>query len=69
MLDAQFTQQLQYDVITQIRFPNIQCFMSFRNDSFYKETVMPDHAVFTDADKTFITVGWVEDHIVDGCAA
>ena len=68
-MDAQFSQQLQYDVITQIRFPSMQSFVNFRNDSFYKEMVMPDHDVFTDADKTFITVGWVEDHIVDGRAA
>ncbi|KAK4459524.1 dimeric alpha-beta barrel [Cladorrhinum samala] len=69
VMDAQFSQQLQYDVITQIRFPSMQSFVNFRNDSFYKEMVMPDHDVFTDADKTFITVGWVEDHIVDGRAA
>ncbi|KAI0009449.1 EthD domain-containing protein [Xylariaceae sp. FL0662B] len=64
--DAQFFNNADYDMITQIRFPDIQCFVNFRNDPYYKEKVMADHHVFTDPEKQFMSVGWVEDHIVDG---
>jgi hypothetical protein len=49
--DDQFRNDAEYDIITQIRFPDIQCFVNFRNDPFYKEKVMADHDRFTDPDK------------------
>ncbi|KAI0016489.1 hypothetical protein F4780DRAFT_783188 [Xylariomycetidae sp. FL0641] len=66
LIDAQFINEASYDIITQIRFPNIQCFIDFRNDPFYKEKVKADHDVFTDPGKVVMSVGWVEDHIIDG---
>lgn len=51
VMDTQFIQDAGYDMITQIRFPDIQCFVNFRNDPFYQEKVMPDHDVFTDPER------------------
>ncbi|KAI0912703.1 EthD domain-containing protein [Ustulina deusta] len=66
VMDTQFIQGTGYDIITQIQFPDIQCFINFRNDPYYKEKVMQDHDVFTDPTRVYMSVGWVEDHIVDG---
>lgn len=66
VMDTQFIQVSEYDIITQIRFPDIQCFLNFKDDPFYKEVVAPDHDVFTDPQRVFLNIGWVEDHIVDG---
>ena len=49
--DDQFQNDAEYDIITQIRFPDIQCFVNFRNDPFYTEKVMADHDRFTDPDR------------------
>jgi hypothetical protein len=51
VMDAQFINDAPYDMITQIRFPAIQCFVNFRNDPYYKEKVMADHDVFTDPER------------------
>ncbi|KAI1198878.1 EthD domain-containing protein [Nemania serpens] len=66
VMDTQFVQGAGYDMITQIQFADIQCFVDFRNDPYYKERVMQDHDVFTDPARVYMSVGWVEDHIVDG---
>ncbi|KAL2126048.1 hypothetical protein VTI74DRAFT_1862 [Chaetomium olivicolor] len=66
VMDPQFIQDAGYDMITQIRFPDVQCFVNFRSDPFYKEKVMPDHDVFTDPERVYMSIGWVEDHIIDG---
>jgi hypothetical protein len=47
IMDKQFIQDSGYDIITQIRFPDIQCFINFRNDPFYQEKGKPDD-IFTD---------------------
>ena len=49
--DAQFFKSTTYDIITQIRFPDIKCFINFRNDPYYQDIVMADHDVFTDPEK------------------
>ena len=51
VMDGQFLQGAGYDMITQIHFKDIQSFVNFRNDPFYKDKVMPDHDVFTDPDR------------------
>lgn len=51
VMDPQFIQDARYDIITQIRFPDVQCFVNFRNDPFYTEKVMADHDVFTDPER------------------
>lgn len=47
IMDSQFINAAGYDIVTQIRFHDIQCFINFKADSFYKEKVMPDHDRFT----------------------
>ncbi|EXJ91406.1 hypothetical protein A1O1_04518 [Capronia coronata CBS 617.96] len=49
--DSQFANNNAYDMVTQIRFPEIDNFVSFRNDPFYVEKIMPDHDRFTDPDR------------------
>jgi hypothetical protein len=49
--DDQFRNDAEYDMITQIRFPDIQCFVNFRNDPFYTERIIADHDRFTDPDR------------------
>ncbi|CEJ94079.1 hypothetical protein VHEMI09633 [[Torrubiella] hemipterigena] len=61
-----FTNETNYDIITQVRFPDVQCWINFQNDPFYKEKVAPDHHRFTNPDRVFINIGWVEDFIIDG---
>jgi hypothetical protein len=39
-------QPIAYDMITQIEFPDIQCFVNFTEDPFYKEHILPDHGNF-----------------------
>ncbi|KAL1835949.1 hypothetical protein VTK73DRAFT_5252 [Phialemonium thermophilum] len=51
VMDPQFIQSIDYDIITQIRFPDVQCFVDFRADPFYKDRVAPDHDVFTDPER------------------
>ncbi|KAI0200587.1 EthD domain-containing protein [Astrocystis sublimbata] len=51
VMDEQFLQGTSYDMITQIQFKDIQSFVNFRNDPFYKDKVVPDHDVFTDPDR------------------
>lgn len=51
VMDLQFVNVAPFDIVTQIQFPDIQCFINFREDPFYKEKVMPDHNVFTDPEK------------------
>lgn len=49
--DAQFQNDADYDMVTQIRFPDIKNFVNFRNDPFYKKKVMSDHDHFTDPER------------------
>ncbi|EXJ93209.1 hypothetical protein A1O3_01766 [Capronia epimyces CBS 606.96] len=49
--DAQFPYNNAYDIVTQIRFPSIDNYVSFRNDPFYTEKIMPDHDRFTEPEK------------------
>ncbi|OAR02342.1 hypothetical protein LLEC1_04193 [Akanthomyces lecanii] len=69
VMDPQFVNDSGYDMVTQIRFPDIQCFINFKNDPFYKDRIMADHDRFTDPERVFLSVGWVEDHVVDGVVA
>ncbi|OCL03380.1 hypothetical protein AOQ84DRAFT_302904 [Glonium stellatum] len=67
--DIQFQNDADYDMVTQIRFPDTQNFVNFRNNPFYKEKIMADHDHFTDPERVFMSVGWVEGHIIDGQVA
>lgn len=47
-----FTNAADYDVVSQMMFPNVECFTSMLADPFYKENVMPDDANFADMSRT-----------------
>jgi EthD domain len=47
-----FTHTADYDVVSQMMFPDVECFTSMLADPFYKENVMPDDANFADMSKT-----------------
>ena len=39
---------LDYDLITQIRVPDVKCLIELKNDAFFKEKVLADNGRFTD---------------------
>ena len=47
-----FTNTADYDVVSQMRFPDMECFTSMLADPFYREKVMPDDANFADMART-----------------
>jgi EthD domain len=47
-----FTNTADYDVVSQMMFPDVECFTSMLADPFYKENVMPDDANFADMSRT-----------------
>ncbi len=47
-----FTNTADYDVVSQMMFPSVECFTSMLADPFYKENVMPDDVNFADMSKT-----------------
>lgn len=52
-----------YDVVTQIRFPDVQCYRAFQADRAYKEKIVPDHPNFSDMSRSFVSIGWFEEHV------
>lgn len=61
-----FTNTADYDVVSQMMFPDMECFTSMLADPFHKEKVMPDDANFADLSRTKMSIGWVEDVVKDG---
>jgi hypothetical protein len=51
ILDGWYQNDADYDIITQIGFPDIQNYINFRDDPVYKEKVEPDHYTFTDPER------------------
>lgn len=47
-----FTNTADYDVVSQMMFPDMECFTSMLADPFHKEKVMPDDANFADLSRT-----------------
>lgn len=47
-----FTNTADYDVVSQMMFPSVECFTKMLSDPFYKENVMPDDKNFADMSRT-----------------
>ena len=47
-----FANVADYDVVSQMMFPDVECFTSMLADPFYKENVMPDDVNFADMSRT-----------------
>jgi EthD domain len=47
-----FSNTADYDVVSQMMFPDVECFTSMLADPFYKENVMPDDTNFADMSRT-----------------
>jgi EthD domain len=58
-----------YDCFVQVVFKDVQDFINVKDDPYYKQVVMPDHANFADTKRTSMVTGWMETHIADGRAA
>ncbi|KAF7512303.1 hypothetical protein GJ744_001871 [Endocarpon pusillum] len=61
-----FTNTADYDVVSQMKFPTVECFTQMLADPFYRENVMPDDANFADMSRTKMSLGWVEEVVKDG---
>lgn len=47
-----FTNTADYDVVSQMMFPSVECFTNMLSDPFYRENVMPDDKNFADMSRT-----------------
>lgn len=52
IFDHQFANIADYDAVVQIVFRDIEDFVDFKNDPFYKEVVMADHDKFADTKRS-----------------
>ncbi|PLB47617.1 hypothetical protein P170DRAFT_359794 [Aspergillus steynii IBT 23096] len=54
-----------YDCVVQVMFHDVQDYLKARDDPFFQEVIVPDHAHFADSERTVFLAGWVEKFIVD----
>lgn len=47
-----FANTADYDVVSQMMFPDMECLTTMLADPFYKENVMPDDKNFADMERT-----------------
>ena len=47
-----FENMADYDVVSQMMFPDIECMKGLMGDPFYQENVMPDDKNFADMSRT-----------------
>jgi len=47
-----FTNTADYDVVSQMMFPDIECLTKMLADPFYQQNVMPDDRNFADMERT-----------------
>jgi EthD domain len=57
-----FANVADYDVVSQMMFPDVECFTSMLADPFYKENVMPDDVNFADMSRTKYAVPLPSKH-------
>ncbi|KAM0545986.1 hypothetical protein ACHAPJ_011098 [Fusarium lateritium] len=61
----QFANTTDYDAIIQIMFEDVEDFVRMKEDPDYKERVVPDHEEFANTERSRMTIGLVQDIIVD----
>ncbi len=47
-----FENTADYDVVSQMMFPDVKCMKGLMGDPFYQENVMPDDKNFADMSRT-----------------
>ncbi|KAL3473671.1 EthD domain-containing protein [Aspergillus californicus] len=55
-----------YDCFIQILFRDVEDYIRAKNDPYYQEVILPDHANFADNERTVFVTGWVHTLILDG---
>jgi hypothetical protein len=53
-----FTNTADYDVVSQMMFPDIECLTKMLADPFYQQNVMPDDRNFADMERTRYVFLW-----------
>lgn len=66
LYDAQFANTAPYDCCVQIVFPDIDCFVRMKADSYFRETVGPDHEKFADTKRSQMMIGWFSPIMANG---
>ncbi|KAM5367377.1 hypothetical protein ACJZ2D_010022 [Fusarium nematophilum] len=62
----QFANTADYDAIIQIMFHDVEDFVRMKADPYFKERIAPDHEEFADTKRSRMTIGVVQDIIVNG---
>ncbi|EED21095.1 conserved hypothetical protein [Talaromyces stipitatus ATCC 10500] len=56
----------KYDCFIQIHFKDVLDYIRAKDDPYYKEVILPDHAHFADPANTVFVTGWLETHVING---
>nr|AWS21678.1 hypothetical protein [Talaromyces stipitatus] len=51
---------------TMIHFKDVLDYIRAKDDPYYKEVILPDHAHFADPANTVFVTGWLETHVING---
>ncbi|KAK0509425.1 hypothetical protein JMJ35_007819 [Cladonia borealis] len=68
LFDPEFANVVDYDCFSQVVFEDIEDYVRMKEDAFYLERVRGDHENFADTKRSRMTIGWIEEFIVDGKA-
>ncbi|KAF2688361.1 hypothetical protein K458DRAFT_440048 [Lentithecium fluviatile CBS 122367] len=66
IVGPQFNNHADYDCFVQAVFKDVEDFVRFKADPFYVEVIHHDHENFADTTRSRMTVGWVDDHVLNG---
>ncbi|KAJ5703180.1 hypothetical protein N7488_010728 [Penicillium malachiteum] len=66
LFDRQFANIAEYDAFIQIFFDDVEDFVRMKADPDWRTKVMPDHENFADTTRSQMTIGIVQNLLVDG---
>ncbi|KAL9638287.1 MAG: hypothetical protein Q9164_001645 [Protoblastenia rupestris] len=66
LFDKQFANVTDFDCFSQCYFADIEQYKAMKRDPVYLERLKGEHEVFADTTRSCMTIGWVEDFIMDG---
>ncbi|KAL4982476.1 EthD domain-containing protein [Aspergillus falconensis] len=64
--DGLFSNYAPFDVCVTLVMPDIETWIRFKADEFFKQSVGPDHARFADTKRSQMMLGWYTPLIKDG---
>lgn len=64
--DGLFSNYAPFDVCVTLVMPDIETWVQFKADYFFKQSVGPDHARFADTKRSQMMLGWYTPLITDG---